>query len=131
MVRYSGTEPLLRVMIESDDASYNDRLMSDMLETISRALVKSQLERRGAWVSRLDRSITMGLYDLRIRVDCLSVPACAKKFRDRSKNSLKIFEIGLDTSLTGSLYLRDVPSDKISCEARWQRTPPSKLRRFF
>ena len=38
VVRYSGTEPLLRVMVESDDASYNDRLMSEMLETISRAL---------------------------------------------------------------------------------------------
>jgi phosphoglucosamine mutase len=38
VVRYSGTEPLLRVMVESDDASYNDRLMNDMLETISRAL---------------------------------------------------------------------------------------------
>jgi len=38
VVRYSGTEPLLRVMVESDDASYNDRLMNEMLETISRAL---------------------------------------------------------------------------------------------
>jgi phosphoglucosamine mutase len=38
VVRYSGTEPLLRVMVESDDASYNDRVMSEMLETISRAL---------------------------------------------------------------------------------------------
>jgi phosphoglucosamine mutase len=38
VVRYSGTEPLLRVMVESDDALYNDRLMNEMLETISRAL---------------------------------------------------------------------------------------------
>jgi phosphoglucosamine mutase len=34
VVRYSGTEPLLRVMIESDDAARNDRLMDQMLETI-------------------------------------------------------------------------------------------------
>jgi phosphomannomutase len=33
-VRYSGTEPLLRVMIESDDASRNDRLMEEMLAVI-------------------------------------------------------------------------------------------------
>jgi phosphoglucosamine mutase len=34
VVRYSGTEPLLRVMIESDDASRNDRLMEEMLAVI-------------------------------------------------------------------------------------------------
>jgi phosphomannomutase len=33
-VRYSGTEPLLRVMIESDDANRNDRLMEEMLTVI-------------------------------------------------------------------------------------------------
>lgn len=34
VVRYSGTEPLLRVMIESDDAAKNDRLMEELLATI-------------------------------------------------------------------------------------------------
>ncbi len=34
VVRYSGTEPLLRVMIESDDAQTNERLMEDLLRTI-------------------------------------------------------------------------------------------------
>ncbi len=34
VVRYSGTEPLLRVMIESDNAARNDRLMADLLKTI-------------------------------------------------------------------------------------------------
>jgi phosphoglucosamine mutase len=34
VVRYSGTEPLLRVMIESDDAAKNERLMEDLLATI-------------------------------------------------------------------------------------------------
>jgi phosphoglucosamine mutase len=38
VVRYSGTEPLLRVMIESDDAARNERLMSALLETISRVI---------------------------------------------------------------------------------------------
>src|SRR5262249_27846715 len=38
VVRYSGTEPLLRVMIESDDAARNDRLMAELLEIIRRAL---------------------------------------------------------------------------------------------
>jgi len=38
VVRYSGTEPLLRVMIESDDAALNDRLMADMLHTVSQEL---------------------------------------------------------------------------------------------
>jgi phosphoglucosamine mutase len=31
VVRYSGTEPLLRVMIESNDAEKNDRLMEELL----------------------------------------------------------------------------------------------------
>jgi phosphoglucosamine mutase len=34
VVRYSGTEPLLRVMIESDDAKRNDRLMQELLSVI-------------------------------------------------------------------------------------------------
>jgi len=34
VVRYSGTEPLLRVMIESDDAAQNERLMEELLGTI-------------------------------------------------------------------------------------------------
>src|SRR5581483_4718292 len=34
VVRYSGTEPLLRVMIESDDAARNDRLIEQLLATI-------------------------------------------------------------------------------------------------
>lgn len=34
VVRYSGTEPLLRVMIESDDANRNDRLMDELLAVI-------------------------------------------------------------------------------------------------
>jgi phosphoglucosamine mutase len=34
VVRYSGTEPLLRVMIESDDAKRNDRLMDELLTVI-------------------------------------------------------------------------------------------------
>jgi len=34
VVRYSGTEPLLRVMIESDDAARNDRLMDELLSVI-------------------------------------------------------------------------------------------------
>jgi phosphoglucosamine mutase len=38
VVRYSGTEPLLRVMIESDDAAKNERLMNQLLETIRTAL---------------------------------------------------------------------------------------------
>ena len=33
-MRYSGTEPLLRVMIESDDARKNDRLMEELLNVI-------------------------------------------------------------------------------------------------
>jgi len=38
VVRYSGTEPLLRVMIESDDAARNERLMVDLLKTIGENL---------------------------------------------------------------------------------------------
>jgi phosphoglucosamine mutase len=38
VVRYSGTEPLLRVMIESDDANRNDRLMDELLAVIRGAL---------------------------------------------------------------------------------------------
>ena len=34
VVRYSGTEPLLRVMIESDDATKNERLMEELLNVI-------------------------------------------------------------------------------------------------
>jgi phosphoglucosamine mutase len=34
VVRYSGTEPLLRVMIESDDASRNESLMEELLANI-------------------------------------------------------------------------------------------------
>jgi len=38
VVRYSGTEPLLRVMIESDDAARNERLMGELLDTIRQHL---------------------------------------------------------------------------------------------
>jgi phosphoglucosamine mutase len=38
VVRYSGTEPLLRVMIESDDAKRNDRLVEELLAVIRTAL---------------------------------------------------------------------------------------------
>jgi phosphoglucosamine mutase len=38
VVRYSGTEPLLRVMIESDDATRNDHLVSELIEVIRRVL---------------------------------------------------------------------------------------------
>jgi phosphoglucosamine mutase len=38
VVRYSGTEPLLRVMIESDDASRNDRFMDELLAVIRNVL---------------------------------------------------------------------------------------------
>ena len=34
VVRYSGTEPVLRVMIESDDAAKNERFMEEILSTI-------------------------------------------------------------------------------------------------
>jgi len=39
VVRYSGTEPVLRVMIESDDAMQNERLMDELLGTIREHLV--------------------------------------------------------------------------------------------
>ena len=38
VVRYSGTEPLLRVMIESDDAKRNERLMEDLLAVIRKTI---------------------------------------------------------------------------------------------
>src|SRR4051794_23056954 len=38
VVRYSGTEPLLRVMIESDDAKKNDRWMNELLNVIRESL---------------------------------------------------------------------------------------------
>jgi phosphoglucosamine mutase len=41
VVRYSGTEPLLRVMIESDSAERNERLMAEMLGVIARELEQS------------------------------------------------------------------------------------------
>ena len=34
VVRYSGTEPLLRVMIESDDAERNEKWMKKLLSAI-------------------------------------------------------------------------------------------------
>ena len=55
VVRYSGTEPLLRVMIESDDAAKNDRLMDELLETIGkRARLKSST---GVGFSRIDSNL--------------------------------------------------------------------------
>jgi phosphoglucosamine mutase len=38
VVRYSGTEPLLRVMVESDDALRNERLMEELLTIIKKQL---------------------------------------------------------------------------------------------
>jgi phosphoglucosamine mutase len=38
VVRYSGTEPLLRVMIESDDAQRNERLVEELLKVIKEAI---------------------------------------------------------------------------------------------
>jgi phosphoglucosamine mutase len=38
VVRYSGTEPLLRVMIESDDAQRNERLVEELLKVIQEAI---------------------------------------------------------------------------------------------
>jgi phosphoglucosamine mutase len=38
VVRYSGTEPLLRVMIESDDAKRNELLMDELLGVIRQHL---------------------------------------------------------------------------------------------
>ena len=39
VVRYSGTEPVLRVMIESDDAARNQRFMEEILSTIREHLL--------------------------------------------------------------------------------------------
>jgi phosphoglucosamine mutase len=38
VVRYSGTEPLLRVMIESDNAAANDRWMTEILAVVQKEL---------------------------------------------------------------------------------------------
>jgi phosphoglucosamine mutase len=38
VVRYSGTEPLLRVMIESDDARRNERLVEELVKVIQEAI---------------------------------------------------------------------------------------------
>jgi phosphoglucosamine mutase len=38
VVRYSGTEPLLRVMIESDDAARNEKLVEELLHVIREQL---------------------------------------------------------------------------------------------
>jgi phosphoglucosamine mutase len=38
VVRYSGTEPLLRVMIESDDAMRNEKLMEQLIAMIHESL---------------------------------------------------------------------------------------------
>jgi phosphoglucosamine mutase len=38
VVRYSGTEPLLRVMIESDDAMQNEKFMEQLIATIRESL---------------------------------------------------------------------------------------------
>ena len=38
VVRYSGTEPLLRVMIESDDAKRNEAFMEELIATIHESL---------------------------------------------------------------------------------------------
>ncbi|PYS33703.1 MAG: phosphoglucosamine mutase [Acidobacteria bacterium] len=38
VVRYSGTEPVLRIMIESDDAARNERLMAELLTVIGSVL---------------------------------------------------------------------------------------------
>jgi phosphoglucosamine mutase len=43
VVRYSGTEPLLRVMIESDDAKKNERLMDELLSVIREHLGESAM----------------------------------------------------------------------------------------
>ena len=40
VVRYSGTEPLLRVMIESDDAKRNEEWMIRLLNAIEKDLPK-------------------------------------------------------------------------------------------
>jgi phosphoglucosamine mutase len=41
VVRYSGTEPLLRVMIESDDAMRNEKFMEQLIATIQKSLHES------------------------------------------------------------------------------------------
>ena len=38
VVRYSGTEPLLRIMIESDDASRNEKFMEELIEIVRESL---------------------------------------------------------------------------------------------
>lgn len=38
VVRYSGTEPLLRVMIESDDAARNEKFMEELIAVIHESL---------------------------------------------------------------------------------------------
>jgi len=38
VVRYSGTEPLLRVMIESDDAARNENFMEEILDTVRKSI---------------------------------------------------------------------------------------------
>jgi phosphoglucosamine mutase len=43
VVRYSGTEPLLRVMIESDDAVRNEKFMEEILEAARNSLEKIQI----------------------------------------------------------------------------------------
>jgi phosphoglucosamine mutase len=35
VVRYSGTEPLLRIMIESDDAMQNEKRMAELISTVN------------------------------------------------------------------------------------------------
>ncbi len=42
VVRYSGTEPLLRVMIESDDAATNERFMKELLDAVSRDFAENR-----------------------------------------------------------------------------------------
>lgn len=36
VVRYSGTEPVLRIMVESDDAAINEELIEDLMDTIKK-----------------------------------------------------------------------------------------------
>jgi phosphoglucosamine mutase len=42
VIRYSGTEPLLRVMIESDDEALNERLMRELLTAVAREFAESE-----------------------------------------------------------------------------------------
>lgn len=44
VVRYSGTEPLLRVMIESDNAEHNEQLMEALKKIISESMQKKQIQ---------------------------------------------------------------------------------------